>query len=172
MSRYIFQFFVLTIGAILTALWEARRNRNRPAQIKNGFHVVRCSLGLRLLGAAFLIAMLTACTYLLWLHLATDEKRLDVLWFLVAPLLAFAVWAALTFRVRNEYNETTLIAYDMFGEPRQFALSDLTMAGPVSWRGHEYSTEAGDKIYVNTYQTGAPDLIDLLQRRVKQTYFE
>jgi hypothetical protein len=51
-------------------------------------------------------------------------------------------------------------------------LSDLTVAGPVSWRGHEFSTEAGDKIYVNTYQTGASDLIDLLQRRVKQTYLE
>ena len=60
----------------------------------------------------------------------------------------------------------------MLGPPRQFGLSDLTVAGPVSWREHESSTEAGDKIYVNTYQTGASDSIDLLQRRVKQTYLE
>jgi hypothetical protein len=122
--------------------------------------------------AAFIAAMLSACTYFLWLQLATDEKGIAVLWFLMTPLLALAVWAALTLRVRNEYNETILIAYNMFGKPRQFALSDLTVAGPVSWRGHEFSTEAGDKIYVNTYQTGASDLIDLLQRQVKQTHLE
>jgi hypothetical protein len=171
MSRYIFQFVVLTVATILTAL-SARHPRGHPAQIKNGFRVVRWGLGLRLLGAVFLIAMLTACTYLLWLQFATDEKRFAVLWFLAAPLLAFAVWAALTFRMRNEYNDTILIAYDMFGKRRQFRLSDLTVAAPVSWRGHEFATVTADKIYVNTYQIGASELIDLLQRQVKQTYFE
>jgi len=58
------------------------------------FHVVRWSLGFRVLSAAFLIAMLTACTYFLWLQLATDEKGIDVISFRMAPLLAFAVWAA------------------------------------------------------------------------------
>jgi hypothetical protein len=170
-SGYPWQFVVLTIAAILTALW-ARHTRGRTAQIKNGFHVVRWSLGLRLLSAVFLIAMLAACTYLLWLQFTTDEKGIAVLWFLVAPLLAIAIWSALTFRTRNEYNDTILIAYDMLGRSRRFGLSELTVAGPVSWRGHEFSTEAGDQIYVNTYQTGASDLIGLLQRQIKQTSFE
>jgi hypothetical protein len=68
------------------------------------------------------------------LQFATDEKGIAVLWFLMTPLLALAVWAALTFRVRNEYNETTLIAYPMTGKPQQFALSAFTRAGPISWR--------------------------------------
>jgi hypothetical protein len=170
-SGYRFQFFVLTVAAILCALW-ARRNRGRPAQVKNGFKLVRWGLGLRLLSAVVLIVMLTACTYFVWLQFATDERGIAVLLFLTTPSLAFAVWTVLFFRARNEYNETALIAYNMFGKSRQFVLSDLTVAGPVSWRGHEFSTEAGEKIYVNTYQTGASDLIDLLRRQVKQTYFE
>jgi hypothetical protein len=171
MSRYTFQFVVLSLGAIIFALWFGR-NRNRPAPIKNGFRVVRWGFGLRLLSAALLIAMLTACTYFLWLQFTTDEKGIAVLLFPAAPILAFAVWTTLAFRMHNEYNEAILIAYDMFGKRRQFRLSDFTLAGPKSWRGHEFSTETGDKIYVNTYQAGASDLIDLLQRRVKQTYFE
>ena len=171
MAGYLFQFFVLLLGAILGALW-LRRNRGRPAQVKNGFNVVRWGLGLRFLSAVVLIAMLTACTYFVWLQFATDERGIAALLFLTTPSLAFAVWTALFFRARNEYNETALIAYNMFGKSRQFVLSDLTVAGPVRWRGHEFSTEAGDRIYVNTYQTGASDLIDLLRRQVKQTYFE
>jgi hypothetical protein len=116
--------------------------------------------------------MLSACAYFLWLEFATDEKGGAAIGSLVIPLLALAFWGTLVGRVRNEYNDKTLIAYPMTGKPRQFALSDFTMGGPISWRGHKFSTQAGDKIYVNTYQTGAPDLIDLLQRQVKQTYFE
>jgi dipeptide/tripeptide permease len=90
-SGYLFQFFVLLLGAILCALW-ARRNRGRPARAKNGFNVVRWGLGLRLVSAAFLTAML-----------------------------------------------------------QQFALSAFTRAGPISWRGHEFSTETGDSNYINSY---------------------
>jgi hypothetical protein len=80
--------------------------------------------------------------------------------------------ARLTWRTRTEYIESILIAYPMIGKPQQFALSDFTRAGPISWRGHEFSTDAGDKIYVNSYQTGASALIELLQRRVKETNLE
>jgi hypothetical protein len=60
----------------------------------------------------------------------------------------------------------------MIGKPRKFALSDFTRAGPISWRGHEFSKEMGDKVYVNSYQPGVPALIEWLQRQVKETYFE
>jgi hypothetical protein len=171
MSYYTFQFLVLSLGSICFALWF-KGNRNRLAKIRNGFHIVRWSFSLRLLSAAFLIAMLTSSVYFLWLQLTTGERGLGVIWFLAIPLLALAFWGTLNFRVRNEYNETSLIAYSAFGKPRQFTLSDFTMAGPISWRGQEFSTEAGDKIYVNPYQMGGTDLIDLIQRQVKQTYLE
>ena len=94
------------------------------------------------------------------------------IWVLVIPLLALSSYGPLFWRVRTEYNEASLTAYPRTGHPRQYAISDFTRAGPVSWRGHEFSTEAGDKIYVNSYQTGGRALIELLQRGVKETYFE
>jgi hypothetical protein len=127
---------------------------------------------MRIVNAAFFITVLSMCGYFLFLNFAGGEKIPVPLWILVILLLSLACLGALTWRARNEYNESTLIAYPMIGKSRQFALSDFTLAGPISWRGHEFSTETGDKIYVNTYQTGAPDLIELLQRQVKQTYFE
>ena len=116
--------------------------------------------------------MLTACAFFIWTKFATDENVPDAIWVLVIPLLALSSYGPLSWRVRTEYNETSLRAYPRTGQPRQYALSDFTRAGPVSWRGHEFSTEAGDKIYVNSYQTGGPALIELLQRGVKETYFE
>ena len=170
MSRYVFQFFALLAVAVLFALWQ--RNRSTPAPIRNGFYVVRWPLPMRIVNAAFFITVLSTCGYFLFLNFAGGEKIPVLLWMLVILLLSLACWGALTWRARNEYNESMLIAYPLIGKPRRFAVSDFTRAGPISWRGHEFSTDAGDKIYVNTYQAGAPDLIDLLQRQVKQTYFE
>ncbi len=133
---------------------------------------MRWPLALRLIYAAFFIAVLAICTFFIWMDLANDENVPLVLWGFAIPLLALSSYGALFWRVRSEYNETTPIAYPMAGKPRQFALSDLTRVGPVSWRGHEFSTEAGDKVYVNSLQTGAPALIGLLQGLVKEVYFE
>ena len=171
MSHYIFQFFGLLLFAVLFAFWQ-RRNRDRPPPIRDGVYVVRWSLILRLMNGAFFIMMLTACAFFIWTKFATDENVPDAIWVLVIPLLALSSYGPLSWRVRTEYNETSLRAYPRTGQPRQYALSDFTRAGPVSWRGHEFSTEAGDKIYVNSYQTGGPALIELLQRGVKETYFE
>ena len=169
MSHYVFQFFALLLAAVAFSVLRQGYGGN-PAPIRNGFYVVRWSIRYLLINGAFLIAMLSACIYFLWLEFATDEKGVAVIWFLLIPLLTLAFWGTLSWRVRNEYNDTTLIAYPMTGKPRQFELSDFTMAGPISWRGHEFSTEACDKVYANTYQTGAPDSIDLPQRKSKQTY--
>jgi hypothetical protein len=170
MSRYVFQFLVLLSVAVLFALWQ--RNRITPAPIRNGFYVVRWPLTVRIVNAAFFITVLSMCGYFLFLSLAGGGKIPVLLWILVILLLSLACWGALTWRARNEYNESTLIAFQMIGKPRQFAVSDFTRTGPISWRGHEFSTETGDKIYVNSYQTGGPALIELLQRQVKETYYE
>jgi hypothetical protein len=72
----------------------------------------------------------------------------------VVPLLALASWGALSARTRTEYNESTLIVFPVFGQPQRIAIRDFTRAGPISWRGHEFATDNGDKIYVNSIQTG------------------
>jgi hypothetical protein len=171
MSHYVFQFFGLLLFAVLFTYWQSR-NRLKPPPKERGFFIVRWPLAFQLLIVVFLVGMISGCVFCLWLQLATDEKGGAVLLFLAIPLLVLAVWGTLTGRARSEYNETTLVAYSALGIPRQFALSDFTRGGPVSWRGQEFSTEAGDKIYVNSYQTGGSALIDLLKRGVKETYFE
>jgi hypothetical protein len=170
MSRYLFQFDALIAVAYLFAFWW-RRSRNKPAPIRNGFQIVRWSLALRFIYSVILTAMLCGSVYLLWLQFTTDE-RVAVLWILAIPLTVLAAWATVAARARIEYNDITLIAYPMTGKMRQFALKDFTISGPITWRGHEFSTDTGDKIYVNSYQTGAADLIDRLRNQVKQSFIE
>jgi hypothetical protein len=171
MSHYLFQFFALLLTAILFSLWQ-RRNRSKPAPIRNGFQVVRWPLPLRLLYMALFIVVLAMCAVLFWERFATDENVPFPLLGLAMIVLALSSLGLFSWRVRTEYNDTILVAYAMTGKPRRFALSDFTRAGPISWRGTEFSTEAGEKVYVNSYQTGGPVLIDLLQQQVKETYFE
>jgi len=152
------------------ALWQ-RRNRDRPPPIRAGVYVVRWSLTLRLMNCVFFVMMLTACAFFIWAKFATDENVPGAIWVLVTSLLVLSSCGPLSWRVRTEYNETSL-TYPRAGQPRQYALSDFTRAGPISWRGHEFSTQAGDKICVNSYQTGGSALIELLQRGVKETYCE
>ncbi len=171
MPHYLLEFLGLLLLPIALAYWK-RRAGAQPPPIQNGFYVVRWPLAVRLINVAFFIVMLATCIFFLWSRFTSDQNVPPLLWGLLFMLLALATWGAGTWRVRNEYNETTIVAYPMTGKPRQFALSDFTRAGPVSWRGHEFSTETNDKIYVNSYQTGAPALIELLQRQVKETNLE
>ena len=171
MSRYIVQFLGLMLLPIALAYWK-RNASVRPPPTQNGFYVVRWPFTVRLINVAFFIVMLATCIFFLWSRITSKQNVPPLLWGLLFLLLALATWGTRAWRVHNEYNETTIVAYPMTGKPRQFALSDFTRAGPVSWRGHEFSTETDDKIYVNSYQTGAPALIELLQRQVKETNLE
>jgi hypothetical protein len=171
MSRYLVEFLGLMLLPVALAYWKRHAGARHPPT-QDGFYVVRWPLTVRLVNVVFFIVMLATCIFFLWSRFASDQNVPPLLWGLLFILLALATLGARTWRVRNEYNETTIIAYAMTGKPRQFALSDFTRAGPVSWRGHEFSTETDDKIYVNSYQTGAPALIELLQRQVKETNLE
>lgn len=171
MSRFVFQFIGLLLAALLFAYWQ-RRNRDATPATRNGFYVVRWSLTLRIINSGFFIMMLSSCVFFIWAGFATDENVPAVIWCLVIPMLALSSYGPLSWRARTEYNNNTLISYPMMGNARQYALSDFTRAGPVSWRGHEFSTEAGDKIYVNSHQMGGPTLIGLLQRQVKYSDYE
>jgi hypothetical protein len=171
MSRYLFQFVGIMLLLVVLAYWK-RHASAKPPPIRNGFYVVRWPVVIRLINGAFFIIMLATCAFLFWARLATHENVPASLLGLALVLLALSIFATRSWRVRNEYNETTLVAYSMIGDPRQFKLSDFTRAGPVSWRGHEFSTETGSKIYVNSYQTGGPALIELLQRQVKVNDYE
>jgi hypothetical protein len=84
MSRYVFQYFVLLIAALLFTSWQ-RRNRGKPAPIRNGFHVVRWPLTLRLIAGAFFIMVLTIEPSLIWAKFTTDENIPGVIWVLAIP---------------------------------------------------------------------------------------
>jgi hypothetical protein len=169
MSRYLFQFFGLLIAFQLLILWQ-RQNRTKQSPFRNGFHIVRWPLALRLIYAGFFTSTLAICGVLFWAELKTDEEVPSSLWVFAIALLALSSLGTLAWRTRTEYNESTVITYPMTGKPRQFALRDFTRAGPISWRGHPFFTVTGDTIYVNSFQTGAPPLIELLQRQVKETF--
>lgn len=171
MSHYLVQFLGLMLIPIALVYWKRHAATQTPPT-RNGFHVVRWPLTVRLVNVAFFLAMLVICAFLLWSRFTSHQKVPLLLWGLAFILLALASWGAGTWRVRNEYNETTIISYQMTGKPRQLPLSDFTRAGPVTWRGHEFATETEDKIFVNSYQSGGPALIELLQRQAKETDME
>src|ERR1700733_11963958 len=75
-------------------------------------------------------------------------------------------------RFRTEYDETSIWSYPIFGKSRQFDIHLFTHAGPVGPRGNKFENDAGDEIYVNSFQLGGPDLIDLLERQIRETYYE
>jgi hypothetical protein len=171
MPRYVFQFLALLLLPVGLVYWK-RHASTQSAPIRNGFNVVRWPLIVRLINVAFFLMMLVGCAFLLWANLATDEKVPAILWIIDIPLLVLSSYGPLSWRVCNEYNDTTMISFRLTGKSKQFAIADFTRADPVSWRGHEFSTETGDKIYVNAFETGGPALIDLLQRQAKETYYE
>jgi hypothetical protein len=171
MSHYLFQFFALLLAAILFAIWQ-RQTRARTAPVRDGFYLVRWPLILRLINGVLLIIFLAMSAYLIWARVATDENVPFAMWVLVIVVLGLSRFGTLFLRTRTEYNNTAIIAFSTTGKPSRFALSDFTRAGPITWRGHEFSTETGERIYVNSYQTGGPALIDVLQRQAKETDFE
>jgi hypothetical protein len=171
MSHYLINFLALLFIGSLLILW--RHTAKTKSRLRDGFYVVAWPFHLRLLSAMACIGMFTACAVLVWASLQPGEKVPFELWALVIVAGGLFGYATLfVWRNRNEYNQITIVSYSMFGRPKQFMFSDFTRAGPVGARGLEFETEAGDKIYVNLYQTGGVALIELLQRQVKETYFE
>ena len=69
-----------------------------------------------------------------------------------------------TWRTWVKYNGETLISSTTSKRPQTFSLAELQFTGEVGTRGHQYKTATGAFAYVNSYQQGASELIDLLAR--------
>jgi membrane protein implicated in regulation of membrane protease activity len=133
-----------------------------PPPVRNGYTVVAWPLSMRLMSGTLLALMLSALAGLVMAGGAPP-----ILWVLAIALNVIAGVSVLYFwRVRNEYNETTIVSYSLTGGPKRFTLSEFANAGAIGVRGHEFETHTGDKIYVNSYQRGAASLIRILQHQV------
>jgi hypothetical protein len=170
MSHALFQFLLLFGAALLVSFWKRHRSDERP--VREGFYIVRWQVAMRVFNAVFLALALASFAYLLRLSFFTDEKGAALILALSFPVVALAIWSSFEAWGRCEYNDTTLIMCPTIGKPRQFALRDFTRVGPVGWRGHEFSTESGERIYLKSYQLGAPALIEVLRQQARETDLE
>jgi hypothetical protein len=153
---------------ILLVGWLARRAR-RPAPVVDGWHFVRYPLALRAISTAGCVAMLTCGSLLIpsILEGPRSQTSSPVFGVLVILLIVlFSIYGMLfTWRNWVKYNEETLISGTTWKRPQTFRLAELRFTGAVGPRGHQYKTHAGDTAYVNTYQQGASQLIEILSRR-------
>ncbi len=139
-----------------------RNDASDPPPERNGYRVVAWPPAMRLISAFGSALMILALA-----GLVASDGAPAVLWGLVIGVNALTGAGVLYFwRARNEYNETTIVTYSMFGEPRTFSLSEFVDEGAIGVLGHEFSTKTGDRIHVNSFQRGAATLIKLLQRQV------
>jgi len=170
---YIIQFLAVAVILPLSLAYLKRTARAKAVRNVMGVFVVGWSLPMRLLSGMLFVMFGTGLIYLLWLDLRPGENVPLIMYGLVLITFVPAAFGALYFwRCRTEYDETSIRSYPIFGKPRQFEIHSFTRAGPVGPRGHRFENDAGDAIYVNSFQSGGPDLIDLLQKQTKETYRE
>jgi uncharacterized Tic20 family protein len=148
----------------LLVVWLAKRAR-RPAPVVDGWHIVRYSAEIRWLFVALCVAMLI-CGTLLLQSLEGRRAPAGMLVVAILVLVLLSIYGMLfTWRNWVKYNDETLISSTTWKRPQTFRLADLRFNGAVGKRGHRYTTAAGDTAYVNSYQQGASQLIDILSRR-------
>ena len=170
---YVIQFLALAVVLPLSLIYLKRTARIKAVRNNAGVFVVGWSLPMRLLSGVLFAMCGTGLIYLIRLDLQPGETVPFIMYILALITFVPAAFGALYFwRSRTEYDETSIRSYPMFGKSRQFDIHSFTRAGPVGPRGNRFENDAGDKIYVNSFQSGGTDLIDLLQRQTKETYYE
>jgi hypothetical protein len=163
-------FWTQLLTVLLTFLlvgWLAKRAR-RPGPVVDGWHSVRYAPALRLMSAALCIAMLTCGTVLIQSIFEDRRAPIGTLVFAVLIILVVVLLSiyGMLFTWRNwvKYNGETLISSTTWKRPQTFSLAELRFTGAIGPRGHQYTTAAGDTAYVNSYQQGASELIEILSR--------
>jgi hypothetical protein len=153
---------------ILLVGWLAKRAR-RPGAVVDGWRNVRYSPALRWISTALCVAMLTCGTVLILSILEGRRAPTGTLVFAVlvilVPVLLSIYGMLFTWRNWVKYNGETLISSTTWKRPQTFSLADLRFTGAIGPRGHQYTTAAGDTAYVNSYQQGASELIEILSRQ-------
>ena len=170
---YVIQFLALAVVLPLSLTYIKRTARIKAVRNNAGLFVVCWSIPMRLLSGVLLAMFGAGLIYLIWLDLQPGETVSFTMYILALITFVPAAFGVHYFwRSRTEYDETSIRSYPIFGKSRQFDIHSFTRAGPVGPRGHRFENDAGDEIYVNSFQSGGPDLIDLLQRQTRDTYYE
>lgn len=153
---------------ILLVGWLAKRAR-RSGPVVDGWHIVRYGSAFRWLSAALCVAILTCGTVLIPSILESRRATTGTLGFALLVILLAVLLSiyGILFTWRNwvKYNGETLISGTTWKRPQTFSLADLRFTGAIGPRGHQYTTAAGDTAYVNSFQQGASELIEILSRQ-------
>lgn len=153
---------------ILVVGWLAKRAR-RPSPVVDCWHIVRYAPAFRWLSTALCAAMLACGTVLIPSILEGRRAPTGTLVFAVLLILVVVLLSiyGMLFSWRNwvKYNGETLISSTTWKQPQTFRLAELRFTGAIGPRGHQYTTAAGDTAYVNSYQKGASELIEILSRQ-------
>jgi hypothetical protein len=161
------QLFTLP-STILLVGWLAKR-ASRPGPVIDGWCIVQYSPAFRWLSTTLCVAMLTCGTVLIPSILegrrAPTGTLVIAVLVIVVPVLLSIHWMLFTWRNWTKYNDDTLISSTTWKRPQTFSLADLRFTGAIGPRGHQYTTAAGDTAYVNSYQQGASELIEILSRQ-------
>jgi hypothetical protein len=161
------QLLTLPLTVLLVG-WLARRAR-RPGLVMDGWHTVRYSLVYRWLSVAGCGAMLTCGVVLIRSILEGRPASTGTLVFAVLGILVVVLLSAyvMLFTWRNwvKYNGATLINSTTWKRPQTFCLAELRFTGVVGPRGHQFTTASGDTAYVNSYQQGGSQLIEMISRQ-------
>jgi membrane protein implicated in regulation of membrane protease activity len=155
-----YQWIVLPLTIVSVCL--LRRFARRPQRLRNDKFVVDWPWPLR---------WLVGCVYLVFLGLLAYVQITvgvpTMFWVIVGTfLLPISYLALYLLRSRVEYDDTTITSYSTLGPPRKFPLKNIVYAGDIGPLGHEFQSGDGQTIYVNSYQTGAERLIELLKRQI------
>jgi hypothetical protein len=158
------QLLTLPLTVLLVG-WLAKRAR-RPSSVVDGWHIVDYVPAFRWLTVVLCLMMLTCGSVLLPTILANRSAPTSTLVFAVLLILVVVLLSiyGMLFAWRNwvKYNDETLISSTTWKRPQTIQLADLRFTGVIGPRGHQYTTAAGDTAYVNSYQRGASELIEML----------
>ena len=161
------QLLTLPLTVLLVG-WLAKRAR-RPSSVVDGWHIVEYAPALRWLTVVLCLMMLTCGTVLVPTILANPSVPTNTLMFAVLLILVVVLLSiyGMLFAWRNwvKYNDDTLISSTTWKRPQTIQLADLRFTGAIGPGGRQYTTAAGDTAYVNSYQRGASDLIEILSRQ-------
>jgi hypothetical protein len=161
------QLLTLPLTVLLVG-WLAKRAR-RPSSVVDGWHIVDYVPAFRWLTVVLCLMMLTCGSVLVPTILANRSAPTSTLVFAVLLILVVVLLSiyGMLFAWRNwvKYNDETLISSTSWKRPQTIQLADLRFTGVISARGHQYTTAAGDTAYVNSYQRGASELIEMLSRQ-------
>jgi len=158
--------FLLTFVVAAIALWAlVSAMAKRPPAQRGDRHVVAYPIGMKVIGLLFPLLLLVSWYYVL-VHGPRPIFGFICVTAIFTPLL---ILCRAILRIRFEYNDTGIVYYSTFGQPRHFSFSDLRSVGAIGPYGYPIETRGGDEIKVATQLQGHLQLHAVLKAHITRS---